>query len=189
MHNLSTIQIIQLTLLAIACLMILCSGFRKITRRRFIQKLVLKNIANSANLPNMSMLVDPKYASEQYQALYLIQYKDYDLETIEHQSYGLKNRVYEAQSIKGNQYAIVDINDTELAQGKSLAIEENYTKAIFIIEPSAEYFYLDVLFPSTEHTTRITSRHITDSNNRRISRDELKHCRVIGSVVALVKNY
>lgn len=152
---------------------------------------IQKQIINSAYLQHKYMTItNNNYQDERYQAVYLIQYEDYDTEVAIRTPIEGITLNYPVSMINNCLYVLVDTIETNLQTGLNYVIEDNYTKAIVIISPDQEYFYLNVIHP----------RKVFDDENElgfihknkvtgipQITREDLKYYRVLGLLKALIK--
>lgn len=152
---------------------------------------IQKQIINSAYLQHKYMTIkNNNYQDERYQAVYLIQYEDYDTEVAIRTPIEGITLNYPVSMINNCLYVLVDTIETNLQTGLNYVIEDNYTKAILIISPDQEYFYLNVIHP----------RKVFDDENElgfihknkvtgipQITREDLKYYRVLGLLKALIK--
>lgn len=152
---------------------------------------IQKQIINSAYLQHKHMTIkNNNYQDERYQAVYLIQYEDYDTEVAIRTPIEGITLNYPVSMINNCLYVLVDTIETNLQTGLNYVIEDNYTKAILIISPDQEYFYLNVIHP----------RKVFDDENElgfihknkvtgipQITREDLKYYRVLGLLKALIK--
>lgn len=152
---------------------------------------IQKQIINSAYLQHKYMTIkNNNYQDERYQAVYLIQYEDYDTEVAIRTPIEGITLNYPVSMINNCLYVLVDTIETNLQTGLNYVIEDNYTKAILIISPDQEYFYLNVIHP----------RKVFDDENElgfihknkvtgipQITREDLKYYRILGLLKALIK--
>ena len=152
---------------------------------------ITKQIANSAYLNHKTIIIDDKtYQDEKYQAVYLIQYDDYDIEiAMKSPNESMLTVNYPIQPINDCSYILVDISSTDLQINHKYAIEDNYTKAILIVEPSTEYFYLNLIHPKITKDDEQTSFYINKTTGlAQITRDDLKYYKILGEFSVLIKN-
>ena len=142
------------------------------------------DIINNADLPIKRLVVNPNLAAPNYRAVYLITSNYYDLETIKYQALNGDFREYPNYEISGSQYVVVDINQ-KFSDGDLFVIEDNYTKAIFVISKSDEYFYFDIKYPKLSHY-RFRSRHNVNGKAR-ISRDEMNYFTILGKFIGIIE--
>jgi hypothetical protein len=185
MLNLSISQYVQLGFLLLAVIAIVINFTLKILKKRAVKQYIPIDIINSALLPHKFLYAEPKYTEDKYKAVYLIYFDSYDLETIEHQTLNTQNREYNSYTVNSASYVIIDTTINEITNEYLIVIEDNYTKAIFLIQQSAEYFYFNIKYPEV-HKHRFHSRH-NNIEQVRISRDELKHYRILGKVISTAK--
>lgn len=151
---------------------------------------IKKNIINSAFLRYKSIFIANRdFTDDCYQVVYLIQYEDYDSELVTRIPEDVTIN-YPVQRINLCSYAIVDTTQTNLQVGLNYLIEDNYTKAILVISPDQEYFYMNVIHPKKDfeddeelgfiHKNKLTGVP-------QITRDDLKYYRVLGVIKALIR--
>lgn len=161
----------------------------KIKYLQIIKKGIKKQIINSAYLQHKSITIENNiYRYERYQAVYLIQYEDYDTEMATRTPTKGITLNYPVSMINNCLYVLVDTLETNLLPGLNYVIEDNYTKAILIISPDQEYFYLNVVHPkkifeSDEELGFIHKNKITGIPQ--ITREDLKYYKVLGHLAAL----
>ncbi len=187
MPNISILQYCQFAFLCLAMVTIVISIILKIIKKYTVKQYLPIDIINSALLPHKFLYAEPKFIEDKYKAVYLIYFENYDLETIKYQALNTQNREYDYYMINLARYVIVDTTINEIDKEYLIAIEDNYTKAVLLIQKSVEYFYFNIIYPDSGRLKySFKSRH-NNQEHFRISRDELKHYRILGKVVSTAK--
>lgn len=153
---------------------------------------IKKQIINSAYLKHKVMYIERgKYNDECYQPVYLIQYEDYDIETALHREYKGLSINYSVNSINNCLYVLVNTDNTELQPDLNYVIEDNYTKAILVVSPDSEFFYLNVIHPklSTDDEEVGFIHKNKATGLPQITRDDLKYYKLLGQLEALIKGH
>lgn len=85
---------------------------------------------------------------------------------------------------------MVDSSNVALEVNSFYVIEDNYTKAILIIEPDNEYFFLNVVHPKISDSSKLFYRfdNLIHKNKTtgepQITREDLKYYKILGEYVA-----
>lgn len=153
-------------------------------------------IANTAQLKHKSIKInDEQYRDEKYKAVYLIQYRDYDTDVASRSnSIDGVNIIYPVFPLNSCRYVMVDSSSVTLETNRFYVIEDNYTKAILIIEPDNEYFFLNVVHPKISDSSKLFYRfdNLIHKNKvtgaPQITREDLKYYKILGEYVAPISS-
>ena len=164
----------------------------KVERLKIKKDGIKKTIINSAFLRHKSILVaNSAFNDDCYQAVYLIQYEDYDSELVQRTPIHDITLNYPVHRINSCHYAIVDTTEIHLRTGVNYVIEDNYTKAILVVSPDQEYFFMNVLHPQklSDEDEDLGFIHRNKATGLpQLTRDDLKYYRVLGKIEALICN-
>lgn len=178
--------------LMVAFTMLTIGAITKLIIQQLKSRNILKSgyelpIANTAQLKHKTIRLHvDQYRDEKYRAVYLIQYRDYDIEVASRSSSidGI-NIIYPVFTLNSCDYIMVDSSSTALETSRFYAIEDNYTKAILIISPDQEYYYLNIVHPKISDSIESSWTHKNKATGEpQITRDDLKYYRILGEYVA-----
>lgn len=179
-YNVLIVAFMLLTLYSIAKLIIQQLKSRKIRKCGYELP-----IANTAQLKHKTIKIDDEqYQDKKYKAIYLIQYRDYDIEVASRSSsIDDVNIIYPTCDLNSCEYVIVDSSNVTLEVNRFYVIEDNYTKAILIISPDNKYFFLNLVHPSVSEDDNLIHKN-KETGMPQITREDLAYYRILGEYVA-----
>lgn len=142
-------------------------------------------VANTAQLKHKTIQInDKQYQDEKYRAVYLIQYHDYDIEVASRSnSIDGVNIIYPICDLNSCGYVMVDSSNATLEVNRFYVIEDNYSKAILIISPDNEYFFLNLVHPSISEDDNLIHKN-KKTGTPQITREDLAYYKILGEYVA-----